>query len=102
MELQERVSILVEAAQLAQKGGALTLDDAYIAKQAVDICKKGGDLKLALDALTSIANIGQRKGVYTLRDAHFIYTAIDNLASFFTPAPEPTATEEPVAKTKKK
>ena len=36
MELQERISVLVQGVELAQKAGALTLDDAYMAKQAIN------------------------------------------------------------------
>lgn len=75
MELEERIDILSQAAELAQKNGALSLEEAVIAKQAIDICHKGGDIDVALKALSRIADEGQKKGVYTLRDAHFIYLA---------------------------
>ena len=81
MELQERINILIQGAEIAQKNGALTLDDAYYAKQAVDALKNNVSHKAAFDILIKIANTGQKKGVYTLRDAHLIYLATENIES---------------------
>lgn len=81
MELQERINILTQGAELAQKNGALTLDDAYYAKQAIDALKGNVAHKAAFDILTKIANAGQKKGVYTLRDAYLLYLATENIES---------------------
>lgn len=84
MELKERINILIQAAELAQSGGALTLNDAVIVKQAIDTCQNGGDdLKNAVYTLIKISIQGQKKGIYTLRDAHFIFLATENIDTFF-------------------
>ena len=93
MELQERINVLIQSAELAQKHGALTLNDAYYAKQAVDALRSNTALKDAFEILIKIANIGQKNGVYTLRDAHFIYLATENYESAIaSPAPTPAET----------
>ena len=107
MELQERINILTQGAELAQKNGALTLDDAYYAKQAIDALKNNTSHKAAIDILIKIVNTGQKKGVYTLRDAHLLYLALENIESVIPvpvvqaqPVPEPVV-EKKAPKTKK-
>ena len=58
MELQERINVLIQGAEIAQKNGALTLDEAYYAKQAVDALKNNVSHKAAIDILIKIASIG--------------------------------------------
>ena len=107
MELQERINILTQGAELAQKNGALTLDDAYYAKQAIDALKNNVSHKAALDILAKIANTGQKKGVYTLRDAHLLYLATENIESVIPapapaqPVPTPVIPDKKAPKTKK-
>lgn len=91
MELQERIDVLIQSAELAQKNGALTLNDAYYAKQAVDALRNNTAFKEAFEILIKIANIGQKNGVYTLRDSYLIYLATENYESAL-PVPTPTAT----------
>lgn len=96
MELQERINILIQGAEVAQKNGALTLDDAYYAKQAVDAFKNNVSLKDAFSILTKIVNIGQKKGVYSLRDAYFLYLATENYESVLPqPVPVQQTVEQP-------
>lgn len=101
MELQERISVLVQGVELAQKAGALTLDDAYMAKQAINALNNNLSHKEAFEILIKTVTIGQKKGVYTLRDAYLIYLAADNYESVLpqprpAPAPAPTtATPQP-------
>ena len=103
MELQERINVLIQGAEIAQKNGALTLDEAYYAKQAVDALKNNVSHKAAFDILIKIAVSSQKKGVYTLRDAYLLYLASDNIDSVI-PAPAPvveqpsTTTATPVDK----
>ena len=85
MELQERINVLIQGVELAQKAGVLTLDEAYYAKQAIDALKKGVSLKEAFEVLIQVITIGQKKGVYTLRDSYLLYLAIDNYESAITP-----------------
>ena len=70
MELQERINVLIQGAELAQKAGVLSLDEAYYAKQAIDALKNGISLKDAFEVLIQVITIGEKKGVYGLRDSH--------------------------------
>ena len=89
MELQERINVLIQGAELAQKAGVLSLDEAYYAKQAIDALKKGVSLKEAFEVLIQVITIGQKKGVYTLRDSYLLYIAVDNYESLIeTPVPQ--------------
>ena len=54
MEVSEIINILKQAAELAEE-----------------------NIKLALTVLLKVAEIAQKKGVYTLKDAYFIYLACD-------------------------
>ena len=106
MELQERINVLTQSAELAQKNGALTLDEAYYAKQAIDVLKNDVTAKPAYEILIKIANLAQKKGVFSLKDACFIYLAIENIESAI-PAPAPvqqapqSVTAPPVSAEKK-
>lgn len=99
MELQERISILKQGTELAQKNGVLTLDDAYYAKQALDALKNGVSVKEAFDILIKIVNIGQKNGVYSLRDSHFIFLATENYEQAIAPQPAPQPTPQPTPQT---
>ena len=102
MELQERINVLIQGVELAQKNGVLTLDDAYLAKQAVDALKNNVSLKEAFAIMTKMVNLGQKKGIYSLRDSHFLYLALENYESVIvtpppTPAPQVSAPAQPAA-----
>ena len=89
MELQERINVLIQGVELAQKAGALSLDESYYAKQAIDALKNGISLKDAFEVLIQVITIGQKKGVYTLRDSYLLYIAVDNYESIIeTPVPQ--------------
>lgn len=89
MELQERINVLIQGVELAQKAGALSLDESYYAKQAIDALNKGVSLKEAFEVLIQVITIGQKKGVYTLRDSYLLYIAVDNYESLIeTPVPQ--------------
>ena len=97
MELQERINIIKQGAEIAQKNGALTLEEAYYTKQAIDALVNNVSHKAAIDILTKIITTGQKKGVYSLKDSYLLYVALDNIESTI-PAPTPTAAapqEEP-------
>lgn len=93
MELQERINVLTQGAELAQKNGVLTLNDAYYAKQALDALKNNVSHKEAFEILVKIINQGQKKGVYALRDSYLLYLALDNYDSVIptVAAPAPSA-----------
>lgn len=96
MELQERIAVLIQGVELAQKKGALTLDDAYYAKQAVDALKNNVSLRNAFSIINKIVNIGQKGGAYSLRDSYYLYLALDNYESVISiPAPVPVQTPTP-------
>lgn len=91
MELQERINILTQGVELAQKKGVLTLNDAYYAKQALDALNNNVSLKEAFIIMNKTVNIGQKNGIYSLRDSHFLYLALENYESvIITPASTPT------------
>lgn len=94
MDLQERINVLTQGAEIAQKNGALTLDEAYYAKQAIDALKNNTSYKAAFDILIKIATNSQKKGVYTLRDAHILYLASENIESVI-PQPQPQPQPKP-------
>ena len=112
MELQERINILKQGAEIAQKNGALTLKEAYYTKLALEALKNNPAHKDALNILVGIANTGQKNGVYSLNDASLLYMACDNiegaLAAATQPQPQPQqaqpveTTATPVEKVKKK
>lgn len=79
MELQERINVLIQGAELAQQKGALTLKEAYYAKVAVDALKNNTSIKDALNILIGVANKGQQKGAYKLNDAALLYQASENI-----------------------
>ena len=89
MELEERIDVIVQATELAQKTGALSLDDAVIAKQAVDALKEKKDLKDAFVILSKVVALGQKRGAYTLRDAYFVYLALDGLEDLLNESSTP-------------
>ena len=94
MELQERINVLIQGVELTQKAGALSLDEAYYAKQAIDALKKNVSLKEAFEILIQVAKTGQKKGVYTLRDSYLLYLASEDYESVINqpvaqPAPQP-------------
>lgn len=95
MDLQERINILTQGAEIAQKNGVLTLDDAYVAKQAIDALKNNILHKTALEILINTAVKGQKNGVYSLKDAHLLYLASENIESVI-PAPAPAVQKPPV------
>lgn len=86
MKLTERLNVLIQAATLSQKGGALTLEDAVNVKNAIDTISSGiinQDYTKAINVLIEIAIASQKKGVYSLKDAHMIYLAIDGMENEF-------------------
>ena len=103
MDLQERINVLTQGAEIAQKNGVLTLDEAYYAKQAIDALKNNTLHKTALEILIKIAVNGQKKGIYTLKDAYVLYLASENIDSVIPiPPVEPAPTEPAPAPTDKK
>jgi hypothetical protein len=96
MDLQERIGVLIQGVELAQKKGVLTLDDAYYAKQAVDALKNNVSLREAFSIINKTVNIGQKGGVYSLRDSYYLYLALDNYESVISiPAPAPAPVQAP-------
>lgn len=98
MDLQERINVLTQGAEIAQKNGILTLDEAYYAKQAIDALKNNVSYKAAFEILIKLAQTAQKKGAYTLRDAHILYLASENIESVIpAPAPQVQQPEETTA-----
>lgn len=86
MKLIERLNVLVQATSLSQKSGSLTLDEAVKAKNAIDIISTGvlnQNYASAINALIEIAVSSQKKGVYSLKDAHMVYLAVEGIEGEF-------------------
>ena len=82
MKFTDRLNVLIQATTVAQKGGALTLDEAVNAKSAIDVISAGTlnqNYPAAINMLIEIVVNSQKKGVYSLKDAHMIYLAIDGI-----------------------
>ena len=82
MKLSERLNIIMQATLLSQKNGALTFDDAVKAKSAMDIITSGTINQNFTNAITILIDIvitSQKKGVYSLKDAHMLYLAIEGI-----------------------
>lgn len=82
MKLNERITILVQAATLSQKSGALTFDDAVKAKTAIDLISLGEinqKFTSAINMLIEIAISSQKKGVFSIKDSHMLYLAIEGI-----------------------
>lgn len=106
MDLQERINVLFQGAELAQKAGALTIDDAYIAKKAMDALRNNVAYREAFTILGDIAEKGQKAGVFSLKDAFLLYSAISGYEQVIPnempdPAPQqaPQVEPEPVQHT---
>lgn len=100
MELQERINIIKQGAEIAQKNGALTLEEAYYTKQALDALANNVSHKAAIDILAKTITTGQKKGVYSLKDSYLLYVALDNIESAI---PVPTSTADaPQAESEKR
>ena len=103
MELQERINVLFQGAELAQKAGALTIDEAYYTKKAMDAIKNNVAYNDAFSILIQIAEKGQKAGVYTLKDAYLLYLAAEGYERVIpgepTQQPAPP-TEEPAPEKK--
>lgn len=102
MELQERINIIKQGAEIAQKNGALTLEEAYYTKQALDALTNNVSHKAAIDILTKIITTGQKKGAYSLKDSYLLYIALDNFESSIPPMPDTTADTPQTEPEKKK
>lgn len=99
MELQERINVLIQGAEIAQQKGALSLKEAYYAKIAVDALKNNTSIKEALKILVNVAAVGQKAGAYKLNDAALLYQATDKIDELFQqpPVQQPVpTTAEPV------
>ncbi len=86
MKLIERLNVLIQATSLSQKSGSLTLDEAVKAKTAIDIISTGmlnQNYASAINTLIEIAVSSQKKGVYSLKDAHMIYIAVEGIEEEF-------------------
>lgn len=86
MKLIERLNVLIQATSLSQKSGTLTLDEAVKAKTAIDIISAGvlnQNYASAINTLIEIAVSSQKKGVYSLKDAHMVYLAVEGIEGEF-------------------
>lgn len=82
LKLSERLNVIMQATLLSQKNGALTFDDAVKAKSAMDIITSGTINQNFTNAITILIDIviaSQKKGVYSLKDAHMLYLAIEGI-----------------------
>lgn len=101
MELQERINIIKQGAEIAQKNGALTLEEAYYTKQALDALANNVSHKAAIDILAKTITTGQKKGVYSLKDSYLLYVALDNIESIICANPNSGCTTGRIRKEKR-
>ena len=82
MKLTERLNVLIQAISLSQKNGILTLDEAVKAKSAIDVISTGAitqNFAVAINVLIELAVMTQKRGAFSLKDAHMIYLAIEGI-----------------------
>ena len=79
MEINNRLKILIQAAQVVQSKGALSLDDAVVVKTSIDNIVKNENVINSVEVLIKTAEIGQSKGCFSLEDAYVIYLSINGL-----------------------
>lgn len=79
MDLNQRFNVLAQGVMVAQKNGNLSLDEAVEAKKRIETIQNGDNLKESLHALINICEATQKKGSYTLEDAHILFMAIDGI-----------------------
>ena len=82
MKLTERLNVLIQAVTLSQKSGVLTLDEAVKAKSAIDIITAGVLNQMFASAINSLIELtieSQKKGAYSLKDAHMVYLAVEGI-----------------------
>ena len=79
MSIKERLNILKQGVEIAQSKGALSLDDAVLAKQALVSAEKGENIDVVIHILVKMIQLAQSKGSYSLKDAYILYIAIDGI-----------------------
>ena len=83
MTLTERLNVLIHAVTLSQKSGSLTLDEAVHAKSAIDIITTtrtiNQNFTSAINSLIELIITSQKRGVYSFKDAHIIYLAVEGI-----------------------
>ena len=77
MDIGQRIDVIKQGAELAQKSGALTLDDAYNAKVALMSIESNGPNMDAIDELIKTLEKGRTNGAYSFQDCYYIYIAIN-------------------------
>lgn len=93
MELNERFSVLIQGAQIAQSKGVLSLDDAVYVKNAIESIKRNENLDIAVKILVRTIESAQLKGCYTLRDAYVLFIASHEIENFIPKKPIEERTE---------
>ena len=89
MDINQRLDVIEQGAELAQKAGVLTLDEAYEAKSAlIGIKSKGADMN-SINTLIKVLEKGRSNGVYGFQDCYYIYLAINGIESAITPVETP-------------
>lgn len=82
MEKREAIDVIIQAVEMAQKNGVLTLDDAVTAKTCIDsINNDENNVHERVGVLVEFINATQKAGVYTLQDSYVIYIALNELAA---------------------
>ena len=82
MNLSERLNVLIQAITLSQKNGGLDLNAAVSAKYAIDVISSGVLNETFISSINTLIEIiisSQKKGIYSLKDAHMIYAAIEGI-----------------------
>lgn len=94
MEINQRLDVLIQSAEIAQKFGILSLDEAVVVKESIDNIKSNKCLKESIQVLVKTAHYAQSKGAYTLRDAYYIFISIDGIEKELSSIIDENPTEE--------
>ena len=90
MDIGQRIDVIKQGAELAQKSGALTLDDAYNAKVALMSIESNGPNMDAINELIKTLEKGRTNGAYSFQDSYYIYIAINDIESSISTIKETT------------
>ena len=79
MKLKDRIDLLIQSAEKAQKCGLFTLNDAVTVKSAIDNVTNNKEMVESLKLLVKITEMVQKNGFFTLKEAFLMHLATDNI-----------------------
>lgn len=79
LTLEQRLDVIFQSAEVAQKNGIFSLEEAVLIKTAIDNINSRVDIEESIGVLIKSAETAQKKGAYTLSDAYYIYMSINGI-----------------------